>query len=212
MNIVRLVAAAVAAALFVAAAGSARAVTTASHTVTPFAAAAPLSMADANPVHAQYCRSTGGAVEHRIPESNTNGGTPLVLAGSADFCVYTSRGKYPSSIHLLLSTLNATQPTLAALAYYARPAEQASCKTGGGSPGSCYCSQLGGTDLFGGINLTGGAWVGKKTDVDPQLDACIFPDLSSIDSFGLFYLTANPPVYRGINLARVLKFKNPYKN
>ena len=62
------------------------------------------------------------------------------------------------------------------------------------------------------MNLSGGAWVGKKTDVDPQLDACIFPDLSSIDSFGLFYLTAKPPTYRGINLAKVLKFKNPFKH
>src|SRR5271154_4479577 len=100
MNIARFGAAAVTAAVFIAAAGSARAVTTASHTV-PLLAGPALSMADPNSADAQYCRSTGGAVEHRIPEYNTNGGTPLILAGSADFCVYTSRGKYPSSIHLL---------------------------------------------------------------------------------------------------------------
>jgi hypothetical protein len=212
MNIARFSAAALAAAIFtVTAAGSARAITPASHTVAaPLAAAPAFTMADTHSADAQYCRSTGGAVERRIPEFNTNGGTPTILAGSADFCVYTSsRGKYRSSIHLLLSTLNATQPTLAALAYYARiPA--GSCS---GSPGSCYCSLLGGTDEFGGINLNGGAWVGRKNDVDPQLDACIFPDLSSIDSFGLFYLTNKPqPIYRGINLAKVLKFKNPFKH
>jgi hypothetical protein len=200
MNIARFGAATLAIAVFVAAAGSARAVTAASHTV----AGPAFSMADPNTADAQYCRSTGGVVEHRIPEFGTNGSNPLILAGSADFCQYTSGGKNPSRIHLLLKTLNATMPTLAALAYYA---EVKSTCTGGGSPGSCYCSQLGGTDEFGGININGGAWVGRGVDVD--LDACIFPDLSSIDSFGLFYHSAG--IIRGINLAKVLKYKNPHK-
>ncbi len=209
MNIARFGAAAMAAAVLIAtAAATARAVTPASHTIAAPLAAAPIfSTPDTNAADAQYCRSTGGSVERRVPEFNTNGGTPLILSGSANFCVYTSGGKYPSSIHLLLSTLNATKPTLAALAYYSPP--KSTC-TGGGSPGSCYCSQLGGTDEFGGINLNGGAWVGKKSDVDPQLDACIFPDLSSIDSFGLFYKSGN--IIRGTNLGKVLKFKNPFKH
>ena len=52
-----------------------------------------------------------------------------------------------------------------------------------GSPVSCYCSQIGGTDLFGGVNAAGGGWVlvGNANDV---LDTCIFPDMSSIDSYG----------------------------
>ena len=54
------------------------------------------STPDTNAADAQYCRSTGGAVERRVPEFNTNGGTPLILSGSANFCVYTSGGKYPS--------------------------------------------------------------------------------------------------------------------
>ena len=95
------------------------------------AAAGVFSTPDTNAADAQYCRSTGGSVERRVPEFNTNGGTPLILSGSADFCVYTSRsGKYPSSIHLLLSTLNATKPTLAALAYYAAFLRAETC-TGG---------------------------------------------------------------------------------
>jgi hypothetical protein len=204
MNIARFGAAALAIAVFVAAAGSARAVTAASHTVAPLVVRPAFSMDDPNPADAQYCRSTGGVVEHRIPEFGTNGSNPLILAGSAYFCQYTSGGKYPSRIHLLLSTLNATMPTLAALAYYA---EVKSTCTGGGSPGSCYCSQLGGTDEFGGININGGAWVGRGVDVD--LDACIFPDRSSIDSFGLFYHSAK--IIRGIDLAKVLKYKNPHK-
>jgi hypothetical protein len=78
-----------------------------------------------------------------------------------------------------------------------------SCK---GSPGSCYCTQLGGTDLFGGINAAGGGWV-NNADPNDVLDACIFPDLSSIDSYGLFYHSAN--IIRGKNLAKVLRYKNP---
>ncbi len=41
-----------------------------------------------------------------------------------------------------------------------------------------------------------------------MLDACIFPDESSIDSYGLFYHSAN--IVRGKDLSKVLRFKNPY--
>jgi hypothetical protein len=93
---------------------------------------------------------------------------------------------------------------LAASAYYAEIAYDGSkCQ---GSPGSCYCSQLGGTDLFGGINAAGGGWVNDADSTD-VLDACIFPDLSSIDSYGLFYHSAG--IIRGKDLSRVLRYKNP---
>ena len=144
-----------------------------------------------------------GAVQTRIPEYGTNGGgSPLVLSGPRSFCAYTN--KQGSSIYVVLSTLITKQPTLAALAYYAEVAYNgSSCQ---GSPGSCYCSQLGGTDLFGGINAAGGGWV-LSTDSTDVLDACIFPDLSIIDSYGLFYHSAN--IIRGKNLAHVLRYKNP---
>ena len=41
---------------------------------------------------------------------------------------------------------NTKQPSLAALAYYAEVPYGGTCS---GNPGSCYCSQLGGSDLFG---------------------------------------------------------------
>ena len=148
------------------------------------------------------CTNSGGAVVIRTPAYGTNE-TPTFLAGPKQWCQYTSR-KDGSSISLLLKTLNTREPTLAALAYYAEVAYVGTnCK---GSPGSCYCSQLGGTDLFGGINAAGGGWV---NDADPTdvLDACIFPDLSSIDSYGLFYHSAN--IIRGKDLSKVLHFKNP---
>jgi putative hemolysin len=148
-----------------------------------------------------YCVKKGGVVQERIPEYNTNGGTPLILAGKRDFCQFTS-AKDGSQINVLLSTLATPQPTLAALAYYAE-VQPGSCN---GNPASCYCSLLGGTDLFGGINAAGGGWV-LSTDSSDVLEACIFPDLSSIDSWGLTYHSQG--IIRGKNLAKVLRYKNP---
>jgi hypothetical protein len=167
------------------------------------AAQAVHAQADPGPFGAKYCAAGGGEVQTRVPTYGTNGGTPLPLAGPRQFCKYT--GHDGSSIFVLLTTLITRQPTLAALAYYAEVTYDGSnCK---GSPGSCYCSQLGGTDLFGGINAAGGGWVSSTDTVIPTLDACIFPDLSSIDTYGLFYHSA--AIIRGKNLAHVLRYKNP---
>ena len=148
-----------------------------------------------------YCRSTGGVLQERVPQYGTNGSNPLTLSGTAEFCQYTA--KDGSQINVLLSTLTATKPTLAALAYYAK-VQPGSCS---GNPASCYCSLLGGSDLFGGVNAAGGGWV-LATDSTDVLDTCIFPDRSSIDSFGLFYHSAG--IIRGKKLGQVLKYKNPY--
>ena len=151
-----------------------------------------------------YCVNEGGTVQVRQPTYGTNGGvTPLKLADVKAFCQFTSK-KDGSSIYVLIDTLTTSKPTLAALAYYAQVKfDGSTCQ---GSPGSCYCSQLGGTDLFGGINAAGGGWV-LNTDPTDTLDACIFPDESSIDSYGLFYHSAG--IVRGKNLAKVLIYKNP---
>jgi putative hemolysin len=177
-----------------------------------FAALISLSFAVSAPVRADsnastrdaaaHCVQKGGVVQTRIPEYGTNGGNPLVLSGSADFCQFTS-AKDGSQINVLLSTLITKQPTLAALAYYAQ-VPMGSCN---GNPGSCYCTLIGGTDLFGGVNAAGGGWV-LNSDPNDVLEACIFPDLSSIDSWGLAYHSVG--VIRGTNLAHALKYKNPY--
>jgi putative hemolysin len=152
-----------------------------------------------------YCVSTGGIVERRIPVYGTNGPMPswLRLSGSEHFCQYTLASD-GSRIHLSLATLVATKPSLAALAYYAQTPPNGG---GGGSPASYYCSQLGGSDLFGGVNAAGGGWV-KLNTTDVSLDACIFPDNSTIDSWGLFYHSAS--IIRGIDLSTVLEYSNPY--
>jgi putative hemolysin len=153
---------------------------------------------------AAYCVTNGGTVQERLPYFGTNGSNPLRLAGERAFCQFTSK-KDGSHINLLLDTLYSEKPNLAALAYYAKVPLGSGCN---GNPASCYCTQLGGTDLFGGINFNGGGWV-LKTDSTDVLDACIFPDLSSIDSWGLAYHSAG--IVRGENLAKVLRTPNPYK-
>ena len=126
-----------------------------------------------------------------------------VFPRDREFCKFTSK-KDGSRIHVLLSTLYTEKPTLAALAYYAEVPYGGNCN---GNPASCYCSQLGGSDLFGGINLNGGGWVlGRTRSI--RFEACIFPDMSSIDSWGLTYHQAK--IIRGKNLANVLRYPNPY--
>ena len=153
---------------------------------------------------AAYCTSTGGKVIVRAPEYGTNGppSSWLRLTGTRNFCQYTSATD-GSRIHILLETLNATTPSLAALAYYAKVAPGAG---GGGNPASYYCTQLGGSDSFGGITAAGGGWYGRGSE-DAVLEACIFPDMSSIDSWGLFYDSAS--IVRGIDLTTVMKYIPP---
>ena len=151
-----------------------------------------------------YCTATGGAVQTRHPEYGTNGSNPLVLAYPRDFCDYLSKDG-STHIDVLLSTLVTTKPTLAALAYYAKTKVDLSKCQGG--PGSCYCSDVGGTDEFGGVNLAGGGWV-LSTNVNDVLDVCAFPDLSAIDAYGLFYHAYG--IIRGQNLRYLLRFPDPY--
>lgn len=164
--------------------------------------AATSASTKANILSQAYCRSQGGTVEFRQPFYGTNGTTPLKLAGSHGFCRWTKKSD-GSSIYVFLDTLVTKQPTLAVLAYLGKVKPNNGCQ---GSPGSCYCTQLGGTDLFGGISAAGGGWV-LKTDQQNVVSACVFPDLSSIDSYGLFYHSAD--IIRGKDLTKVFRYKGP---
>jgi hypothetical protein len=164
-------------------------------------AAEPAALTPAERAAATYCTKTGGTVYMRIPEYDTNGSNPLVLAGRQPFCQYTSASD-GSRIHILLTTLYNKKPSLAALAYILRP-PSGSCN---GNPASCYCTLLGASDQFGGNSGAGGSWVNLNS-TDQDLEACIFPDMSSIDSWGLLY-NANS-ITRGIDLTKVLRYKYP---
>jgi putative hemolysin len=152
---------------------------------------------------AAYCAASGGLVEvrHAVYGTNNAQQTWLWLGGEEDFCQYSASDG--SRIHLSLETLTQTKPTLAALAYYAQVPWNGQ---GQGNPASFYCTQLGGAEI-GATDFAGGAWV-SKGGIDKTLEACIFPDNSTIDSWGLFYHSAS--IVRGIDLSTVLKYANPY--
>jgi putative hemolysin len=172
------------------------------------AAAQEASAKDAKPAMvgaaAQYCKSTGGRVEMRQAVYGTNNPPNqwLHLAAEQPFCQYTQQSD-GSRIHLSLLTLYTTKPTLAALAYYSEVPWNGQ---GNGNPASYYCTQLGGAEI-GATDFNGGGWV-SAGGIDQVLEACIFPDNSTIDSWGLFYHSNN--IIRGIDLSTVLRYPNPY--
>jgi putative hemolysin len=150
-----------------------------------------------------YCRSVGGEAQSRIPEYGTNNPNPLKLAGTQDFCKFTASDN--TAIFISTDTLYSDKPTLATLAYYAQTPAQS--VPNGENPASVYCSKLGGSDLFGGKNVSGGGWVDNSDKAFTVVQACVFPDLSIIDSFGLFY-HANGTI-RGRDLSMVLRYEAP---
>jgi putative hemolysin len=171
------------------------------------AAPAPVATAQGDELVAAgvYCAQAGGAVRARYPAYGTNDPDPLRLAGVRPFCEFTAEDG--SRIVVALDTLYATAPTLAALAYRNPPPLQPGPPSA--NPSSRYCSQLGGTDEFGGVSAAGGGWVlvasaetaGGLEDV---MAMCVFPDLSSIDSWGLTYHAGG--VVRGADLDPLLRY------
>jgi putative hemolysin len=151
----------------------------------------------------KYCRSQGGVVQVRTPAADTNSPPMIRLAGSVPFCRFTgTQGGSTSSISVDLRTLVSTKPTLAALAYLEKP--NAGRIPGNVNPASIYCSRLGGSDQFGGQGLGGGGWIVGRS-ANTVLQACVFPDGSIIDSFGILYHSQD--VVRGADLTTRFRYK-----
>ncbi len=170
-----------------------------------FLAAQQTPQAAARTSTLEFCKSSGGEIVYRQAVYGTNASASnwLVLAPIQGFCEYTS-AKDGSTVGVFLETLTTTQPTLAALSYYSQT--KPSLTPNGENPASHYCTQLGGTDVFGGIGFAGGGWV--NTSVQTQVrQTCVFPDSSAIDSFGLFYHSAG--IINGIDLSTVLRYQAP---
>jgi hypothetical protein len=126
----------------------------------------------------------------------TNSG--VRLGGTQQFCEFTSKTD-GSRIYAAVETLYTELPTLAASAYLFKPAYTPD-KNPNKSPATVYCGELNGTDRFdGGF----GGWVVEGQS--SPIDMCILPDLSIIDSWGLFYHTNG--VIRGADLTSCLRFK-----
>ena len=159
------------------------------------------SPSSTNSAAGTYCTQSGGVVETRYPFYGTGGSNPLQLAGSLQVCIFTAPDK--SQIFVALDTLYTDQPTLAAIAYQSKVPVQPT--KSGANPSSFYCTQLGGTDTFGGVNAAGGGWA--KADASDVIAMCIFPDLSSIDSWGLTYHSNG--TIRGADLTNLFRYKPP---
>jgi putative hemolysin len=157
---------------------------------------------------ALYCAQSGGNVRRRYPAYGTNNATPVRLAGERRFCEFQAPDD--SRIAVALDTLYAAEPSLAALAYLTPPA--LGNVPPGVNPSSVYCTQLGGTDEFGGRSAAGGGWVLQAPAAPAAAGAdviamCVFPDLSSIDSWGLTYHADG--TVRGADLAPILRYQPP---
>src|SRR5262249_9196009 len=121
---------------------------------------------------ADYCTGKGGKVVTRYPTYDASSDNPLRLSGSLQFCQFYAPDK--SMIAISLDTLYADQPTLATLAYLEKP-PMGKTSSPSANPASAYCSQLGGSDLFGGVNASSGGWLSdNKSDPFYVLEACIF--------------------------------------
>ncbi len=150
-----------------------------------------------------HCRQQGGVVRERVPMLGTNDpASHIQLSGSRQFCEFTGgAGADPATswIAIDLDSLMAVTPTLAALAYLTTPPMPATT-TPGANPASVYCAHLGGAEL------TGGGWVAEGADAEIEvLQACVFPDGSIIDSWGIAYHAGG--TIRGANLAPILHYQ-----
>lgn len=144
---------------------------------------------------AAYCAKNGGKVETRYPFYDTNSQNPLRMTGSLDVCTFTANDQ--TRIVIALDTLYTDQPTLAALAYLAKPVVDQSL------PISEYCTKLGGSDQFGMENDAAGGWGNR--DGSDVISLCIFPDLSVINTDGLAYHAYG--IIHGADLAPLLRYK-----
>jgi putative hemolysin len=148
---------------------------------------------------ADYCAESGGVVETRYPFYGTNDANPLQLSGSLGVCTFTADDG--SRMIVGLDTLYTDQPTLAALAYRAQtPLEPGQPSV---NPSSLYCTQLGGTDTFGGVSAAGGGW--GLADAADAISLCVFPDLSVIDSWGITYHADG--TIRGADLTELFRYQ-----
>lgn len=155
---------------------------------------------------ASYCASVGGTVRARTPVFGTNNPASQVrLAGAKQFCEFTAAGAELSTSWIIvdLNTLDAAQPTLAALAYLTKPPLPKT--TGSANPASVYCAALGGAEI--GASGAGGGWVTEDTStLISVLEACTFGDGSTIDSWGITYHTNG--TIRGADLTHRFRYQS----
>ena len=164
----------------------------------------PVAVAQDDPSAAEWCVSHGGTVVDRYPASMASSGAPVAMGPPVRFCEFSGgEGADPpdSRISIRLQTLASDQPSMAATAYFTKPAMPES--GGSANPASVYCAALDGAEIGGELAPDGG-WV-NGADASDVMELCVFPDLSIIDSWGLAYHTQG--TIRGADLAPLFRWK-----
>lgn len=157
-------------------------------------AGSPAQAAPFQDAAARYCKATGGALEtYRFYD-----GSGHAYAKPAYVCNYPDASGTDPFGHAIidLATLYAQRPTLAALAYYAKPPWDGKFKT---TPAKDYCMQL------GAMPSLQGQW--SLQAFGDQIGMCMFEDGSYMEEWALFYNQAGTP--RGVDLGTVMRFPNP---
>ena len=153
-----------------------------------------------------YCTDNDGMLVPRVATWNTNGDPSswLELTGRNTFCEFESDEEVPSRISVDLVTLYSEEPTIGAIAYLS-PLEVTLPETPSANPAEYSCRiDLFGTAAFGNTATVGG-WVDTDEPVFDIMSMCVFPDMSAIDEFGLWY-HANGEI-RGTDLAPILRYQ-----
>lgn len=154
----------------------------------------------------RHCVDKGGVVEERQPTFGTNEDPALwvPMGETVKLCSFQTLGDADDSrIYVDLVTISASTPTLAALAYLSKaqlPDEFT------GNPATALCAQLGGSSTYG-PGAGGGGLISVEDPENPDLwtvAACVFPDRSFIDEWGIAYYGAGE--IRGIDLTTVFQF------
>jgi putative hemolysin len=171
----------------------------------PSLAGSPVPLAITQDLAIKHCLDHGGTAQLRFPAFGTNTDGFTRLAGERPFCQFTAEDS--SKIFVDIDTLYAEAPTMAALAYLtAPPLPDAERVTFGANPSTLYCAALGGSSSFGGrYTAAGGGWVLEdEPTATSVMQMCVFPDLSSIDAWGLTYHSNG--IIRGRDLTDLFRF------
>ena len=157
--------------------------------------------ADDGPAAAKaHCEDTGGTVQTRQPTFNTNASDKSQwepLGDPVELCGYSTLDD-GTEIFVDLVTISSERPTLAALAYLAKP----QVPDVPGNPATALCEQIGGAVGWGAGAQSGGLVL---DDDDFEIIApCTFADGSFIEEWGIAYYSDD--TVRGKDLTEVFQF------
>ncbi len=150
----------------------------------------------------QHCTDSGGEALMATPYFGTNGDPEqwLELGGGIELCRFENTDD-DTRIYVDLVTLYSEQPTLAGVAYLSQ-VPPVLPRQPSANPATFNCAALGGSAQWGG-DFGSGGWVTSDRP-DEVVDLCVFPDLSFIDEFGIFYYADG--TVRGKDLATVMRY------